>query len=79
MRERSCTSELKVERSKYSESEFIHRAKRTELQRLLEDERISHAEALLRHREEGEQAKRVLQARLGLRTRLVITASSTAA
>ncbi len=54
-------AELRIERARYSESEFLHQTKRTELQRQLEDERLAHAEALLKHREESEGAKRALQ------------------
>ncbi|KAG1664519.1 hypothetical protein FOA52_007783 [Chlamydomonas sp. UWO 241] len=56
-----ASSELRLERARYSEAEFLAQAKRTELQRHLEDERVTHAEAMLRQREEAEQQRRALQ------------------
>ncbi|GAX80321.1 hypothetical protein CEUSTIGMA_g7759.t1 [Chlamydomonas eustigma] len=55
------TSELRVERAKYHEFEFFNQSKRSDLQKQLEEERLAHASALIKHREECEQAKRVLQ------------------
>lgn len=54
-------TELKAERAKASETDFVQQAKRMELQQQLEDERILHAELVLRQKEECEQAKRALQ------------------
>ncbi|GAX83568.1 hypothetical protein CEUSTIGMA_g10993.t1 [Chlamydomonas eustigma] len=56
-----CISELRVERAKYHEFEFFNQSKRSDLQKQLEEERLAHASALIKHREECEQAKRVLQ------------------
>lgn len=56
--------ELKTERAKASETDFVQQAKRMELQQQLEDERILHAELMLRQKEECEQVKRALQVSL---------------
>ena len=50
-----------MERARYNEQDFLHQSRRSELQRQLEDERMTYSEAILRLREEGEQAKRALQ------------------
>jgi hypothetical protein len=62
------SSELRSERSRRSEAEFIQNAKHMELQRILEDERITHREAMLQLKEESEQAIRSLQVRPTLLT-----------
>lgn len=56
-----ANSELRSERAKFQENEFILQTKCLELQQALEDERISKAESLLRQKGEFEQTRRTLQ------------------
>jgi hypothetical protein len=58
-------AELKSKRAARKEEEFLASTQRMALQKALEDERAAGAEALLRAREQHEQARRSLQVSIG--------------
>lgn len=58
-------AEVRSARASSQHAEFLASAKRSELQQLLEEERLARAEALLRHKEQAEAARRGMQVRRG--------------
>lgn len=55
--------DLRTERARHQEEEFVLSARKAELQSLLDEERLGRQEALLRQREEAERIRRGLQVR----------------
>eukprot|EP00798_Chlamydomonas_sp_ICE-L_P020411 gene20411-27191_t len=54
-------AELKAERAGRKEVEFVFQAKRAELQHFLDDQKVSHSQALIQQRKAGEADRRSLQ------------------
>ncbi len=67
-------AEVRSTRASSQHAEFLASAKRSELQQLLEEERLARAEATLRHKEQAEAARRGMQVSRGMGENKVLVA-----